>query len=286
MRGASSSTTCVETSDYLKQTADARPITVSDDMGRMVEKTHQETELAPNPKLDPTQKNMSSDDTDGVPIGYGDAHSTVERLNPAAKEHTTDCITRDANRENMANKEDDTLEKKERAKLSVEKRPIICEEEEYTLRRQDYNPGVGSIPHDFLRFDTTELENPLGELLHADDRWAFVSELHGKEWNIPDVKAEIENGAEQIVNDIQLNGNQAAFARGRMLADSGGLGDRFRRSTNEMQDDGPSYMHQLDLLKTIVARTGERKPIARPKRGDGIITWGNESRWETVKHKM
>ena len=34
---------------------------------------------------------------------------------------------------------------------------IIFDGAEYHMRRQDYNPGVGPSPHDFLRFDHAEL---------------------------------------------------------------------------------------------------------------------------------
>ena len=157
----------------------------------------------------------------------------------------------------------------------VEKRPVIFDEEEYGMKRQDYNPGVDSIPHDFMRFGPAALENPLMELLHADDQWTFAHEKEGEEWNIPHVKTEIENGADKVVYDNQLSGDQAAFVRERMLADSGGLNDRFLRATIELQEDCPIYAHQLKLLNGIVARTGGKKPTIRPKRGDGIITWGN-----------
>ena len=58
--------------------------------------------------------------------------------------------------------------------------PVIFTDKEYEARRVDYNPGVDRIPHDFLLFGPTELENPLRELLREDDQWAFIQEKEGK----------------------------------------------------------------------------------------------------------
>ena len=53
---------------------------------------------------------------------------------------------------------------------------MIFEEEDYGRRLLEYNPGVVRIPHGFMRFDPTELEGPLREILHANDEWAFFEE--------------------------------------------------------------------------------------------------------------
>ena len=125
-----------------------------------------------------------------------------------------------------------------------------------------------------MRFDTTELENPLREILHADDKWTFVDEVEGEDWNISSVKTEVEAKVDQIAEGEKLNGNQAAFIRERVIVDSGDMEERYARAKEELENDGPSYMDQLDLLKSIVTRTGEKKLTAQPKTGDGIITWG------------
>ena len=91
--------------------------------------------------------------------------------------------------------------------------PIIFDGEEYRIRRQEYNPGVGRIPHDFLRFDPTELETPLGELLHADDQWAYVHEKDGKPWELPNVKTELGRRIDLAICNHGLAGNQAALVR-------------------------------------------------------------------------
>ena len=56
--------------------------------------------------------------------------------------------------------------------------PVIFDEK-YRLRRKDYNPGVGRIPSGSLRFDHTELGDPLREPLQANAQWAYVRETDG-----------------------------------------------------------------------------------------------------------
>ena len=63
---------------------------------------------------------------------------------------------------------------------SIANTSIIFAEKEYHVGRQEYNHGVGQIPHDFTRFDPTELESPLRELLHATDQRAYIQEKDGR----------------------------------------------------------------------------------------------------------
>ena len=156
------------------------------------------------------------------------------------------------------------------------KGPVIFEEGDYQQIRQEYNPGVDRIPHDFLRFDPTELGNPLRELLRANDHWTFIQEKEGKEWELSHVKTEIENDIERCLVKKGLVGNQAALIRERMIRGQGSLQERFDRAVVEMKDDGPSYLHQTELVKEIVTGAGEPTPEIGPKRGDGFSTWAKK----------
>ena len=173
--------------------------------------------------------------------------------------------------------EEERREKPPRTKTKKLQTPVILDGEDYLTRCMEYNPGVDRIPHDFLRFYPTELETPLRELLHANDHWAYIQEKEGKEWEFPHLKTEMENGIDQLIARRDFLGNQAAFARGRLLSDSGNLQGRFDRALVEMNGDGPSYMHQINLVKNIVSLAGESQQVARQKRGEGFITWGNKA---------
>ena len=59
---------------------------------------------------------------------------------------------------------------------------VIFPEEGYQHRRNSYNHGVDTIPHDFLRFGPTGMEGPLREILRATDDWAYVERIDGKDW--------------------------------------------------------------------------------------------------------
>ena len=126
-----------------------------------------------------------------------------------------------------------------------------------------------------MRFGPTELETPLSELLRADDQWTYVPEKEGKPWEVAHVKTEEESIIELTIAEHGLDGAQAALVSERMLNDSGNAQERLQRALAEMNEDGPSYMHQLNMVKNIAVRAGEAKQSIRPKRGDGIITWGN-----------
>ena len=154
--------------------------------------------------------------------------------------------------------------------------PIIFDDEEYARRLRDYNPGVDQIPHDFMRFDPTELETHLRELLHANDQWAFVQEKDTKAWEIPHVKTEKEEEIDQLMEKQDLTGNPAAYVRERMLQDSGMLQGRFDKELEELEEEGPSYTNQLKIVKELAKGTGGKPREIEPKRGDGFTTWGTK----------
>ena len=130
-----------------------------------------------------------------------------------------------------------------------------------------------------MRFDPTELETPLRELLHANDEWTYVEEKEGKERSMANVKTSDEMESGRMVREKELRGNQAAFVRKRMLDGDGDSTDRFAKATHEMHDGWPSYTQKVDLVKRIAHRGGE----IRPKREDGMITWGRKIPSETAK---
>ena len=148
---------------------------------------------------------------------------------------------------------------------------MIFSEQEYQARRLSYNPGAESIPHDSLRFGPTELGGALGAILHATDDWAYVGNIEGQEWSVPDVQTEEEGKVEELVRPKEVEGGRAAFVRGRRMCDSGALQDSYERASREMEEHGPSYMQQqVNLARSIVTRVGGIKP----KRDNGVITWG------------
>ena len=91
--------------------------------------------------------------------------------------------------------------------------PVIYSEEVYKRTRTAYNPGVGDIPHDFLRFGPTEMQSPLREILRSADEWAFVQYIDGKEWSVTDVETEEEVCVGGLAKSKDVEGNQASFAR-------------------------------------------------------------------------
>ena len=133
-----------------------------------------------------------------------------------------------------------------------------------------YNPGVGKIRHDILRFDPTELGNPLRELLRAEERWAYLPVKECKEWH-SDVA---ETGEEVAVNNAILQkgllGGHAAFSRGRMLSLQGDLTSRCEEATSELREERPSYM------KLQLPEGDHREQVGKiqPRRREGVITWG------------
>ena len=78
--------------------------------------------------------------------------------------------------------------------------PIIFGDDEYRIRRQEYNPVADAIPHDFFRFGPTELETPLREFLHADDQWGYVPEKSGEPLELPQLKTEEESGIGRAIS--------------------------------------------------------------------------------------
>ena len=139
---------------------------------------------------------------------------------------------------------------------SIANTPIIFEEKEYQVGRQEYNHGADQIQRDFMRFDPTELEAPMRELLHATDQWAYIQEKDGMEWVTPYVKTEIENEIDRMMDGEGEKGTRAAFLRERAMCREGPLRDRSEIASDELLEVGPSYMDQVDLLKAIVRRGG------------------------------
>lgn len=111
--------------------------------------------------------------------------------------------------------------------------------------------------------------------MHADDQWTYVPEKDGKRWEVEHVETEEERKVGKAILEQGLVGNQAALVQERMLKDYGEIQERLVRAMEEMKEDGPSYLHQVNLMNDIAARVGEEKLSVRPKRGDGIATWGN-----------
>ena len=106
------------------------------------------------------------------------------------------------------------------------KEPIIFSRDENMNRLQAYNHGVERIPHDFLRFDPTELETHLLEFLRAYDAWAFTPEKKGKGWELPGVKTKLEVEVEKAISEHNIQGDHAALVRGRILTSEGKMMDR------------------------------------------------------------
>ena len=92
---------------------------------------------------------------------------------------------------------------------------MIFGKDEYLQRLEDYNPGADKIPHDFLRFNPTELEGPLRELLHAEDTWTYVPLAHCKPWNKELTETKEEIHVREYIKEKKLNANHAAFVRER-----------------------------------------------------------------------
>ena len=138
--------------------------------------------------------------------------------------------------------------------------PVIFETVEYERRRVQCNPGVGRIPHDVLRFDPTELERPLREILYSGDNCAQKPAFGGKKWEIAHVRGLGEDEIAAFIPPKGLDGNRAAFLREHMLADQGSLDNRFRKADQILEDEGPSYMSkQLSYVKEAVERIGQCK---------------------------
>ena len=55
------------------------------------------------------------------------------------------------------------------------------------------------------------------------------------------------------------------------------LRGRLDLASVELQEDGPSYMRQVNLMKDIAQRPGENRAACEPKRGKGSISWGKKA---------
>ena len=103
--------------------------------------------------------------------------------------------------------------------------PCIFNSIDYEKLRQEYNPGVARIPHDFLRFDLAELEQPMRRILHANDDWTLEPVADGVKWDVDHVPGEIESSINGFLAEKDIKGNRAAFVRERMLSGHGDLAD-------------------------------------------------------------
>ena len=122
------------------------------------------------------------------------------------------------------------------------KEPVIFEEKGYLQKIKEFDPGVGRIPHDFIRFDATELEGTLREILHANDHWSYLHPAQGKEWASTHQETEEEEDIRAMVEQKNTQGNRSSLAQNRMSTSMGPLADRYDEVTNCIMEEGPIYL--------------------------------------------
>ena len=170
----------------------------------------------------------------------------------------------------VAEVEESCAEVEEILSQMVPSEPVIFERDDYDKKLSDYNPGAGNIPHDFLRFNPTELENPLRELLHAEDTWTFVPVRTCKPWSGQEMIQEDDQEARNFIRSRGIDGNLSAFILERTKRLEGKMEDKFEQALTEMKLDGPSYMSPMVYAEATSPMVGK----IQPKKRKGVITWG------------
>lgn len=129
---------------------------------------------------------------------------------------------------------------------------------------------MGKIPRDFLRFDTTELEEPTREILHATDQWPYMPPAQGKHWVCTHEETKEETAIRLLVEEKNIRCNQSALVQSRMSAIPGTLTERYQEATDDILLEGPSYLIQPTVV--LPHTVGE----IQAKRREGVITRGRK----------
>ena len=95
--------------------------------------------------------------------------------------------------------------------------PVIFEQDEYELLTTHVNDRLNPIPHDLVRFDCAELENPLREPLYETDEWIEQKPVGKQVWIIPHVSSEKEMEVDDFLRPKNETGDRAAYVHSRMM---------------------------------------------------------------------
>ena len=66
----------------------------------------------------------------------------------------------------------------------VNTEPVLFGPREFTDLAEQVNPYVRPIPHGFLRFDCTDMEKPLREILYESGHWVTTAPQGDFEWDV------------------------------------------------------------------------------------------------------
>lgn len=84
--------------------------------------------------------------------------------------------------------------REEHVEIGVTGRPVIFDSDDHRALAENVNPYLQPTPHDFLRFDCTEMGSPLSEILYETDWWAQQEPTGLRDWELPRETSEKEVG--------------------------------------------------------------------------------------------
>ena len=126
--------------------------------------------------------------------------------------------------------------------------PVISSKEEYHSRLDHFNPGAKKIPHDVMRFDPTELERQVMELLHAIDTWATQKPKTCTLRDTPIVVREKDDESQAYLATQSVHPDPHASVRERMNHLDGELETTSNLARENMDSTGPSYRRRREYL--------------------------------------
>ena len=94
--------------------------------------------------------------------------------------------------------------------------PTIFSDEEYRRRLESFNTGDVNILHDMMRFDPTELDRHVMEVLHAADTWMTQAPKSCSTWDTHSVGNEKDDTIQRYLKTKAIRPDLHAYVRERM----------------------------------------------------------------------
>ena len=133
-------------------------------------------------------------------------------------------------------KEEDIGEPLKEVKISPA--PAIVDQKEYDKMSTHINHLLSHIPHDLLRFDCAEMEQPLMELLYETDEWAKQTPIGKQEWVTPQIPSGRELDVEMFLKEQQETGDRATYAHCRLVRS---ISEAYEQVQMELELNGPRF---------------------------------------------
>ena len=122
--------------------------------------------------------------------------------------------------------------------------PVLFGLHDFNDLTEHVNPHVQPIPRDFLKFDCTDMEKPLREILYGSDHWMPNIPQSDLDWDVPQETSIVEGETENSLKMRGETGDRATYMRFRMLALNKPLEEAFHWVKEDLTKQGKSFMNE------------------------------------------